>query len=154
MFQYYRHHNNSPLNTSLKQTVLLLVLLVSMGLQGIAQGNTLFVSHDHSQTMNVLGSATPSQNAANMSSSCGHNNAMDSTDDMAAMDSHAEMNCCGDDCQCYTEHCFNTGGAALLQGIALSGVVINRTTASGLLEGQLSHLTFKQFRPPKVLITV
>ena len=154
MFQYNRHHNDSPLNTSLKQTLLLLVLLVSMALQGIAQGNTLFVSHDHNQTMNVLVSASPSQDAANTSSYCDHNNAMELTDDMAAMNSHAEINCCGDDCQCYTEHCFNTGGAALLQRIALSAVIINRTTASGLLKGQLSHPTFKQFRPPKVLITV
>ncbi len=127
---------------------LLLFVLVAMALQGVAQSSVVTVKHNHT----TMSSAEHESNTM-ASSPCMQDMAHHSGVDNTAGQSDGDMSCCGGDCQCYTLHCFSSGGVALFYPIPSSFVVIARLPVSGLLSGQTSLPIFKQFRPPKSLFT-
>ena len=71
----------------------------------------------------------------------------------ADMGLKACMACCKDECQCSTDHCFNTSATALLQPIMETHVWVTNMAAIAPVLGQYPTLRFGQFRPPKSLFT-
>ena len=69
------------------------------------------------------------------------------------VDLEADMACCKDDCQCPSDHCFNTGASALLQPAMETHIAVATMAAITPILGQYSTLHFEQFRPPKSLFT-
>jgi len=61
--------------------------------------------------------------------------------------------CCGDDCQCPSQHCFGSS-IALLHPELQAPVSPELSFASTALVGARIYIAFNQYRPPKRLITV
>lgn len=60
--------------------------------------------------------------------------------------------CCGEDCQCSTQHCFGSS-VALLHPVIFTTASPLRTLALTAAVGARMHTTSSQFRPPKNLLT-
>ena len=60
--------------------------------------------------------------------------------------------CCGEDCQCSTQHCFGST-VALLHPVIFTTASPLRTLALTAAVGARMHTTSSQFRPPKNLLT-
>jgi hypothetical protein len=60
--------------------------------------------------------------------------------------------CCGEDCQCSTQHCFGST-VALLHPVIFTTASPLRTLALTAAVGARVHTTSSQFRPPKNLLT-
>ena len=60
--------------------------------------------------------------------------------------------CCGEDCQCSTQHCFGST-VALLHPVIFTTASPLRTMALTAAIGVRMHTTSSQFRPPKNLLT-
>ena len=60
--------------------------------------------------------------------------------------------CCGEDCQCSTQHCFGST-VALLHPVIFTTASPQRTMALTAAIGVRMHTTSSQFRPPKNLLT-
>lgn len=60
--------------------------------------------------------------------------------------------CCGEDCQCSTQHCFGSN-VALLHPVIFTTASPLRTMALTAAIGVRMHTTSSQFRPPKNLLT-
>lgn len=60
--------------------------------------------------------------------------------------------CCGEDCQCSTQHCFGSTIALLHPDIFTTASPL-RTMALTAVVGSRMHTTSSQFRPPKDLLT-
>lgn len=60
--------------------------------------------------------------------------------------------CCGEDCQCSTQHCFGST-VALLHPVIFTTASPLRTMALTAAVGARMHTTSSQFRPPKNLLT-
>ncbi|MEC8232554.1 MAG: hypothetical protein VX061_14040 [Pseudomonadota bacterium] len=121
--------------------------------------------HSHSQMQSGSGQAPVVNIAKNMSSEmtkikCAHHQTdqnqvgMQEAVKEPIQEPSLMMECCGDDCKCSTEQCFNTTGLALVHPLIQPSVTIARTTAQDQLKGLCSRISFKQYRPPKSRLTV
>jgi hypothetical protein len=155
-------------------SVLLFVLFVAIMVQSVSQARAVTFIHSHSSVspstvQSTADSVGDASRVLELGEGCAHHNALSTTtgdssslkgvdansiahSDMTPMSS--TMDCCGEDCQCSAEHCFNSSGVALINPLFQSNVTKTRTAALQKPSGQRSRLTFKQFRPPKTQLTV
>ncbi|GFD90028.1 hypothetical protein KUL152_22540 [Tenacibaculum sp. KUL152] len=148
-------------------------MLLALVLQGMSQVNAMSFVHSHSQMQSDSARAPVVNIAKNMSSEmteikCTHHQtdkkqvgmqeAIHEPVQEAIQEPIQEpslmMECCGDDCKCSTEQCFNTTGLALVHPLIQPSVTIARTIAQDQLKGLCSRISFKQYRPPKSRLTV
>jgi hypothetical protein len=140
-------------------------MLLALVLQGMSQVNAMSFVHSHSQMQSGSGQAPVVNIAKNMSSEmtkikCAHHQTdqnqvgMQEAVKEPIQEPSLMMECCGDDCKCSTEQCFNTTGLALVHPLIQPSVTIARTTAQDQLKGLCSRISFKQYRPPKSRLTV
>lgn len=156
---------------------LIVVMLLALVLQGMSQVNAMSFVHSHSQMQSDSEQASVVHIAKNTSSEmtkikCAHHQTdqnqvgmqeaihepvQESTQELVQepiQEPSLTMECCGDDCKCSTEQCFNTTGLALVHPLIQPSVTIARTTAQDQLKGLCSRISFKQYRPPKSRLTV
>lgn len=154
-------HGNLLRRRGSHKLALIIAMLLALVLQGMSQVNAMSFVHSHSQMQSGSGQA-PVVNIAKNSSSemteikCAHHQTGKNQVGMQEpiQEPSLMMECCGDDCKCSTEQCFNTTGLALVHPLIQPSVTIARTTAQDQLKGLCSRISFKQYRPPKSRLTV
>ncbi|WP_202262258.1 MULTISPECIES: hypothetical protein [unclassified Alteromonas] len=158
-------HGNLLRRRGSHKLALILAMLLALVLQGMSQVNAMSFVHSHSQMQSGSGQAPVVNIAKNMSSEmtkikCAHHQTdqnqvgMQEAVKEPIQEPSLMMECCGDDCKCSTEQCFNTTGLALVHPLIQPSVTIARTTAQDQLKGLCSRISFKQYRPPKSRLTV
>ena len=170
-------HGNLLKRRGAHKLALIVVMLLALVLQGMSQVNAMSFVHSHSQMQSDSAQAPVVNIANNMSSEmteikCAHHQTGKNQVGMQEpvqeaihepiqeaiqepiQESSLMMECCGDDCKCSTEQCFNTTGLALVHPLIQPSVTIARTTAQDQLKGLCSRISFKQYRPPKSRLTV
>ena len=110
-------------------------------------------AHCHSQ----ISEGNSTSNMATSAADYNYEHIVDHSDDHG--DDHqkghsVEINseCCGEDCQCSTQHCFGSS-VALLHPVIFTTASPLRTLALTAAVGARMHTTSSQFRPPKNLLT-
>ena len=162
-------HGNLLKRRGSHKLALILAMLLALVLQGMLQVNAMSFVHSHSQMQSDSVQAPVVHIANNTSSEmtkikCAHHQTGKKQVGMqepihepvqeAIQEPSLMMECCGDDCKCSTEQCFNTTGLALVHPLIQPSVTIARTTAQDQLKGLCSRISFKQYRPPKSRLTV
>lgn len=166
-------HGNLLRRRGSNKLALIFAMLLALVLQGMSQVNAMSLVHSHSQMQSGSGQAPVVHIAKNSSSEmteikCAHHQtgknqvgmqeAVQEPIQEAVQEPIQEpslmMECCGDDCKCSTDQCFNTTGLALVHPLIQPSVTIARTTAQDQLKGLCSRISFKQYRPPKSRLTV
>lgn len=166
-------HGNLLRRRGAHKLALIVAMLLALVLQGMSQVNAMSFVHSHSQMQSGSGQAPVVHIAKNTSSEmtkikCAHHQTDQNQVGMQEpvqeaihepvqepiQESSLMMECCGDDCKCSTEQCFNTTGLALVHPLIQPSVTIARTTAQDQLKGLCSRISFKQYRPPKSRLTV
>ncbi|WP_338518534.1 hypothetical protein [Alteromonas gracilis] len=169
----YGLSQNTRSRNGTQLSALFFVLFVAIMVQSVSQARAVTFIHSHSSVslstlQSTADSASDTSRVSEPGEGCAHHNASSNSKgnssslkgvdansiappDMTHMAS--TMDCCGEDCQCSAEHCFNSSGVALINPLFQSHVTKTRTAALQKPIGQRSRLTFKQFRPPKTQLT-
>jgi hypothetical protein len=158
----YKSHN---VNGGLRKVATIAVVFFTLILQSVSQAGAVTVLHSHSssvksQTSNAQRMIEHHAATSTSNESCAHHvstqtskplstTTAEQSNTASKSPSTSSMDCCGDDCKCSTEHCFNTSGFAIIDPLHQSHIAIIRTTALHQSVGQRVHHTVKQFRPPK-----
>ena len=98
-------------------------------------------AHCHSQ----ISEGNSTSNMATSAADYYYEHIVDHSDDI-------NSECCGEDCQCSTQHCFGST-VALLHPVIFTTASPLRTLALTAAVGARMHTTSSQFRPPKNLLT-